>query len=45
MNSPTLHVVRSTSPIESGFIAAGVTISIIAVIHSLGTILSLIGFL
>jgi len=38
------RIVRNTSAIETGFIAAGVTISIIAVIECLGIVLSWMGF-
>jgi hypothetical protein len=40
MISPIVHFVKSTTAVESGFIAAGLTVSIAAVI---GTLLNLFG--
>lgn len=40
MNGPIMRFVKSTTAIESGFIAAGLTVSIAAVI---GTLLILFG--
>jgi hypothetical protein len=40
MNSPNMSFVKSTIAIESGFIAAGLTVSIAAVV---GTLLNLFG--
>ncbi len=44
MDSPMLQFVRSTSAIESGFIAAGITVSAIVVIQTLYILLSWIIF-
>jgi hypothetical protein len=35
MNSPIIRFVKSTTAVELGFIAAGLTVSIVAVIGSL----------
>ncbi len=35
MNDPVVRFVKSTTAVESGFIAAGLTVSVLAVIGSL----------